>query len=441
MKLSSLKLKNYRRFESFEMDFDPEMTVIAARNGQGKTTILEAIAAALGPFVGAFDMGKSEHISRNDARYSVVGDGYENEQNFPVIVEAVLEEPDIQWQRALNTPKGRTTTKEAAPLANYGKQLQNTLRHDGSVQLPVIAYYPSSRLWITHKDSSNKAILTGSRTMGYEDCLSSASSFRQLQKWFNVATRSIQQQKEVQSLDSSNLGHRVNGVQMAVNAMMKDEGWGKFHFSFIHEELAMTHPDHGELPVSMLSDGVRAMISLSADIAFRCARLNAHLGEKAPIETSGIIMIDELDLHLHPAWQQRVIKSLRSAFPAIQFIVSTHSPQVLSTVNSKNIRIIYRNVDDAWKSMAPSEEVKGIESAVALNDVMGVSPIPPVEEADWLANYIEMIDSQTHENAEGLELRQKLVALYGTMHPALLHTDRLIRFQKLKAQHRKSEKD
>ena len=78
MKLAKLYLQNYRRFESFEIDFHPGLTVIAARNGQGKTTVLDAIAAALGPFMGAFDMGKSENIKRTDARYSAVGKGFES---------------------------------------------------------------------------------------------------------------------------------------------------------------------------------------------------------------------------------------------------------------------------------------------------------------------------------------------------------------------------
>ncbi|MEB0044470.1 MULTISPECIES: ATP-binding protein [unclassified Pseudomonas] len=122
MILQKLKLKDFRRFEDIEIDFHPELTVIAARNGQGKTTILEAIATALGPFVGAFDMGKSKHIERTDARYVRLGNSFENEQRFPVIIDAALEAPDIKWQRALHGPKSRTTTKEAAPTRHVSSR-------------------------------------------------------------------------------------------------------------------------------------------------------------------------------------------------------------------------------------------------------------------------------------------------------------------------------
>lgn len=432
MNLKILRLTNYRRFAEFEIDFAPSLTVIAARNGQGKTTILEAVAAALGPFIGAFDQGKSKHIERSDARYVRVGDGFENEQNFPVIISAEMHAPSIKWQRALSGPKNRTTTKEAAPLADWGKQLQFALRNTAATELPVLRYYSSRRLWVNHKNVFSKAVLTESRTAGYEDCLSVSSTFIQLEEWMKKATLAVIQQRNQPGYDLSNLEPRLQGIQNAVNKVMAEEGWTDFHFSLVFEELAMSHPDHGALPVSLLSDGVRAMIALVADLALRCARLNAHLKELAPQNTPGIVLIDEVDLHLHPAWQQRVIGSLREAFPSIQFIVSTHSPQVLSTVKRENIRVVFQNIQGQWEAVCPSQEVKGVESAVVLNDVMGVNPIPPVEEARWVADYTAQIESGTYQSAAGQALREKLLTLYGPQHTVVLDADRLIRFQAFK---------
>jgi predicted ATP-binding protein involved in virulence len=94
----------------------------------------------------------------------------------------------------------------------------------------------------------------------------------------------------------------------------------------------------------MLSDGVRAMVSLTADLVWRCVKLNPNFGEHAAQKTQGIVLIDELDMHLLPSWQQTVIDAITKTFPNIQFIITTHSPQLLSTVPSDCIRII---VDDA----------------------------------------------------------------------------------------------
>lgn len=441
MNLTKLSLKNYRRFDEFEISFDPELTVIAARNGQGKTSVLEAIVAALGPFVGAFDQGVSKHIERTDARYVRVGGGFESEQQFPVVINAQLGDPEVHWQRALNGPKSRTTTREAEPLAAWGRALQTMLRNTSEVSLPIVRYYSSRRLWVSHKNVSSKAVLTESRTAGYEDCLSVFSTFAQLQEWMRKATLAALQQKQQPGYEHSNLEPRLQGIRDAVNNVMAEEGWSDFHYSLTFEGLSMSHPDHAALPLSLLSDGVRAMITLVADLALRCARLNGHLKERAPRETTGIVLIDEVDLHLHPAWQQRVIASLRSAFPKIQFIVSTHSPQVLSTVKRENTRIVYQNTQGQWQAVCPSQEVKGVESAVALNDVMGVNPIPPVEEAQWLADYTAKIENGTHEDADGCALRSKLLDFYGPRNLVMLESDRLIRFQTFKLRKHLNTKD
>lgn len=432
MNLECIRLQNYRRFKRFEIHFHPELTVIAARNGHGKTTVLEAIAAALGPFTGAFDLGRSEHIRRSDARYSATSGSYENEQNFPVVIDAALESPEISWQRALLSSKGRTTTKEASPLSNWGKELQKDIREGAEVVLPVLRYYSSKRLWVSHKNVASKAVLTESRTAGYEDCLSSLSSFVQLQEWMKRASLAVIQHGIQPGYEGSNLRDRLKGIANAVDTVLAVQGWRHFHYSLVFEELAMVHKEHGALPISLLSDGVRAMISLVADLALRCVRLNSHLGELAPRESAGIVLIDEVDLHLHPAWQQTVIASLREAFPKFQLIVTSHSPQVLSTVGSDSIRLVFQDESEAWHSHKPQHEVLGLESSVALNDIMGVNPVPPVDEAQLVADYIALIEDGKFDSKSGLEIRTKLISTYGTHHSVLRDADRLIRFQAFK---------
>ena len=186
------------------------------------------------------------------------------------------------------------------------------------------------------------------------------------------------------------------------------------------------------MPVEILSDGVRNAISMVADLAFRAYKLNPHLGANAALETPGVALIDEVDMFLHPSWQQTIIASLRKAFPKVQFIVTTHSPQVLSTVNRECIRLLGRAPTGKWFAVLPDQELKGVESELALLDAMHVNPIPPIAEAQWLADYTAKIETGSHEDATGLALREKLVTLYGAHHPVILDADRLIRFQAFK---------
>lgn len=429
MILKNLRLMNYRRFESLEIDFHPRLTVIAARNGQGKTTVLEGVATALGPFIGAFDLGKADHIAATDARFVRLGDGFENEQSFPVEIGATLLEPAISWHRALNGPKSRTTTREAGPLAQMGRGLQEAIRSKPDVNLPVVAYYPSSRLWRTHKSSDRKAVLSASRTAGYEDCLSSSSSFIQVQNWMKRATTAALQQQELPGYENSNLSARIKGIQYAVDQMLLAEGWSHLHYSLGLEELAMFHPDHGVLPVTLLSDGVRAMISLAADLAFRCVVLNGHLKDQAPQMTTGIVLIDEVDLHLHPAWQQTVLVSLQRAFEQVQFIVSTHSPQVLSSVHSECIRTVDRDQEGTFIAGQPYAPSYGELSSDVLETIMLVDPYPPIAERDELKRLTEWVDQGLYDTQEARDLMDDLGSKLGEHDSVIQRLRRSIRRQ------------
>jgi predicted ATP-binding protein involved in virulence len=175
------------------------------------------------------------------------------------------------------------------------------------------------------------------------------------------------------------------------------------------------------------------MIGLVGDIAHRCTRLNPHFGADAAQLTPGVVMIDEVDMHLHPEWQQLVLKGLTDAFPRIQFIVTTHSPQVLTTVKRENIRILAQNADGLWSTDMPDEETKGDESATLLASVMGVDPVPQVPEAADLNRYRHLIQLQQQDSDEGKTLKIKLDTHFGPRHHLMLDCDRMIRLAQFKA--------
>ncbi|MNO94465.1 hypothetical protein D3C76_860850 [compost metagenome] len=215
------------------------------------------------------------------------------------------------------------------------------------------------------------------------------------------------QQQEMPGYEQSDLKPRIAGIQNAVNLVLEDEGWSNFHYSLSYEELAMSHPDHGLLPISLLSDGVRAMISLTADMAFRCARLNGQFQELASLRTKGIVLIDEVDLHLHPAWQQQVLAALRKAFPKIQFIVSTHSPQVLTTVNREQIRVIHKD-EQGWISEQPAISPLAQESGDALAGVMNVSTRPPMDIVETAHAYEQLVRDGSGTSLQAQKLKKEM---------------------------------
>ncbi len=429
MIINNLKIENFRRFSLLEIGFHSNLTVIVARNGQGKTTVLDAATAALGTFVGAFDLGKAKHIDLKDARYQRQLNRPEGEQVFPVRLEAKLDKPALTVLRELTGKKNKTTVKGAADITHYGKQLMQQVSELKDVDLPVVSYYGSGRLWNTHKTVSRKSVLSESRTMGYEDCLTSASSFKQVQQWMSKATYAALQQKEMPEYSDYKLSDQLDGIKQVVNRVLAEEGWSNFHFSLIHEELAMHHEDHGVLPVSLLSDGVRAMVSLTADLAWRCAKLNPHLGIDAPTKTQGIVFIDEVDMHLHPSWQQRVIQTLQSAFHNVQFIVTTHSPQVLSTVPKECIRVLGTNAEGDDMAATPRAFSYGEPSNDVLQAIMHVDPQPPVPEKKKLDELTSLVEQDEYQSDRAKQLLVELRKALNEHHPQLLKIERSIRRQ------------
>ncbi|WP_429100000.1 AAA family ATPase [Aeromonas veronii] len=412
LSLHHITLTNYRCFASLSLDFHPQMTVLIAPNGAGKSTILDAVAVAVSPFVAAFDLGKGRPIAKSDARYLRQEQMTSNEQMFPVEIVASFNQPACQIKRALTGINNKTTVKEASELAAYGEGLMAQVRNVQTVDLPVVAYYGTSRLWLEHRNMERKAVVSASRSMGYEDCLTPASNFKQLQQWFTKATLAeLQQQQMAEVYQGYTLKAQITGIQAAIDAILQPaSGWHHFHYSFPHEELAMTHPEQGVLPVSLLSDGVRAMVSLVADLAWRCIKLNPHLGKQAALQTHGIVMIDEVDMFLHPAWQQQVLGALQQAFPLVQFIVTTHSPQVLTTVAKENIRQLGSDEHGAYARMPPFSPLAH-DNSDALAKVMDTHSQPSLPLQEAISEYELLVRT-------GQETSKRATALLATLEQA-----------------------
>ncbi|UIZ91884.1 AAA family ATPase [Corynebacterium sp. CNCTC7651] len=440
MKFASLKLQNFRRFDEFHIDFDSELTVITAPNGQGKTSVLDAAALSLAPFVEAlsrYNTGGHQFnidIEPTDPRYAVnrspISNAVVYEQVYPATLTASFLDPVMESQRSFTDNATRPRKEGTDDLRGYGQSLVAELATPTTI--PVIRYFRSNRRWSTDYLQRPKADseLTRSRTAGYNDCLAAETDFRQFQDWFRAATLAYLQ--NIQLKVESNIADLLNGIGKAVDEMVSAEGLSGFHYSFVHEAPALVHPDHGPLPVAMLSDGICSATTMAADLAQRCARLNPHLGAEAPKLTPGMVLIDEVDLHLHPAWQQRILPGLRVAFPLVQFIVSTHSPQVLSTTDSEQIRVIAQDGNGRWFTDEPDRQVVGRSSADALVEVMGVSPTPPTEESRKVDHYINLIETGQHQTKEGQALRQELENIYGSSNPVMVRVRQQERFRDFK---------
>ena len=155
-----------------------------------------------------------------------------------------------------------------------------------------------------------------------------------------------------------------------------------------------------ELTLNQLSAGYRNMFALVMDFARRLAQANPHL--ENPLEAEAILMIDELDLHLHPTWQQKIIPDLRKVFPNTQIIATTHSPEIVTTVDRDQVWIL-----EDYQIKPCESPTKGMKSSDIVRYVLGLENLrPDTEESRTLTNLFNAIDDENLEEVK--QLRQKL---------------------------------
>jgi predicted ATP-binding protein involved in virulence len=313
-----------------------------------------------------------------------------------------------------------------------------------SLDLPVFGYYGTGRLCAQKKlTESGKGVddtLSADfyiRTFAYLNCLDPASTYKHFKEWFTWASfvHIEQLMSHLAGKSTEEAVHRaeapVLAVRNAIDCFLRPiTGWHSLEYSHSHEKsLVLRHPQLGTMKVGMLSDGIRSVLSMIGDMAYRCIRLNPHLGGEAPQNTQGVVLIDEIDMHLHPHWQQVVIGQLREAFPKIQFIVTTHSPQVLTTVSRENIRIL-QPTESGFEASKPDFSPLAHESGDALSKIMGTHREPELPLQDDIRRYEQLVRTGHESSTDAQQLRNTLECAGYQFHDSDLATWRFLAARK-----------
>jgi predicted ATP-binding protein involved in virulence len=423
MQINKIQLQNFKGFYEKEFHFNPQFNVLIGDNGTGKTAILDALAVSVGSYLLGIGSAQARSIYQEDVRRKDFGDSLEPQ--LPVIISAIgeIEGKKMKWQRSKKSLDGRTTVKEARELIDIAKFHTQQVSQGEPVILPVISYHGTGRLWKERRQTINTRP-KGSRMSGYFNSLEPASSSKVFLEWFKTMEIAAIQKK----IDTT----RIDVVKNAIINCIPD--LETVFFDVIEDTLVSVKNDDMDqkdrLHYDLLSDGFRNMIGMVADIAYRCVTLNPHLNQKALEKTNGIVLIDEIDLHLHPKWQKRVINDLKNTFPQIQFIATTHSPFILQSLQSDEVINLDKATDSDFFR-------KGIEEIAEID--MGV---PDVERSQRFKDMIKVAEQyyqllEQGKNSENdIQVKQikaeldKLSMLYSDdpAYTAFLNMERLARF-------------
>lgn len=398
MFLKSMVLHNFRCFSDLEVNFNNRLTVIVENNGAGKSTVLEAATIAAGTLTSAMDGLTNYGIKKSDAHYKCfdLGSNVDVQPQFPVEITATgdIDGEEKNWSRNLNSARGRGGLASAKELTAVAEMYQERMRRgDKELKLPIISYYGTGRLWDQHREKKRDTFEKNNRSNGYIDSLDGAANDKLMMKWFQKMT--------IQQLQRSQEIPEFTAVRMAMEQVFASiTGFSdvKVQFNLDTGDIDIIYFDknneHVRIPVSLLSDGYKCTISLIADIAYRMAILNPQLLDKVLAETEGIVLIDEIDLHLHPTWQKRILKDLMNIFPKVQFIVSTHAPEVINSVKSDSIVILKDN------AVLPAvDETYGKDANTILREVMEISARPD-DIRNLFEQFYDLLDKEEWSQAE-----------------------------------------
>lgn len=406
--INKLEVCNFRKFESISVEFERQLTVLVGDNGVGKSTLIDAASIALGTLFQKIENAKAPGITPDDARGAVIkqGDMFDVQSRYPVTIGAdgIVFGENVHWSRSLNTAKGRATIADAAAVVDAGARLQKLVGSGDTVVLPILARYRTDRLW-TRTEPKDQSL--PNRTRGYEGALQASSNDARMNAWFKSQSIWEWQNRRDSALFSAvkrALASCFDAAASTVDAMVDfDAELGQLVFTYSTAD-GNYHRDR----IHSMSDGYRGTLSLFADIAYRMAMLNPALGDRV-LETPGVVMIDEIDLHLHPRWQARILEDLVRIFPNVQFIVTTHSPVVVASVPRGNIRVL-----DGEAASVPATETRGRDAGDILNTVLDAFSRP--EEAVRLFDaFNRAVDEGRHVDAR-VEL-EKLETFVGADDP------------------------
>lgn len=405
MFIKEIQLENFKCFENSTFQFEKQFTTIIGDNGSGKTALLDGIASTLksilpNEYVG-FEIDEIRHISNQMGSKSNI------QLQIPVVTKSIIKwdffKKDTIVQVGLERDLSKTQT---APNTNISKDVHkirtiiSTNESNVNFQMPFIGYYRTNRLWKLKNHKEVELYPIASRWKPYEDCLKPQINSELLVEWFK--------RMELISFQKNKHTPELQAVKKAMIQAIKGLHPNKeieVYFSAENDELMINIGGGKELPVRLLSDGYRNTLGMIADIAYRMAELNPHLTTNSP----GIVLIDELDLHLHPKWQRHIVGDLKRIFPNCQFIVTTHSPFIIQSLKSGELL----KLDETPELEYDDFTKKGIEDITIEYQDLKDDKIRSVDFEEMLKvaeEYYDLIE-QGKTNGELAPLRQRLTEL------------------------------
>lgn len=400
MFVESLKLQNFKGISEVKLDFDPNVNLIVGINGVGKSSVLDALRILLTSLT-----SRVEGLHQKTRRFN--NDYIKNDKDFLLAdIRLRLPNQEIADWSITRYRKGSTSEVEQSSehelLNDFVSPLRDQLKKDEILgayrtSVPIAVFYNVHRAYKSIDDKKSLSITKVITTplSAYENALeATGTDFESLEKWFGYRYK---WHKKSPRYEKQSEDRQLKAVQSAIKAFLPhctdmwfdEEGSNSLHIK----------KNGQDFKLSQMSDGEISLIALVADIARRLAIANPGDDLLSPLDGQGMILVDEVDLHLHPGWQRQLVTQFKNTFPNCQFFFTTHSPQVIGHVEPKHIWL-FKRYNEEVVAYRPEKSL-GMDSNSILLQHLGVDEREPQTKSE-LSKLFMHIDENELEQAESL---------------------------------------
>ena len=334
------EIQNFKGVENMKLEFSSGVNLLIGNNGVGKTTVLEALALSMQNYFNRMNGITKKSIKKNDVRFTsnLVGDASQHRvYSNPTVIKSKINLDGMEYSSEISREDetNATRTKYAGKeLAAAGRELLNSQ----TKILPVICYFSTSRVVDTQKVSTSSVGKNklNDRRCGYMDCLNATLDRKALTDWaFKMAMAEYRKGMPIAEYEAFK-----KAVGTFMQKMNDLDEIPLVEYTRDFEDI--TYTENGKtMLVNYLSAGYQSLLWMLMEISFRIALLNPEMSDYSQAE--GIVLIDEIDMHLHPRWQWKILDALHSSFPKVQFIAATHSPIIISSFRDAKLLSIGQN--------------------------------------------------------------------------------------------------
>ena len=346
---TALKLRNFKGIAELDLALDESLTLLAGVNGAGKTSVLQALLAAV-THTWQLTLPRDYPVYRFPESVARAGTN-----NTTIVLN--LSVPDGSLITLEFEIQGRTLgpiRKQSIPIELVFNKFK---------PLPLVVYYEQTR--IDRADAGSRNVSVSSIENRVSSLDTTVSSPREFKAWFFEK----EADEGLETRERQNLMYSDPELDAVRHLLRPLDGFTAIHSRKPPDRSERTLflvKDGAEVPFDSLAGGEQAFFLLAADLA---RRLMLESPDTPIDEAPGIVCIDEIELHLHPAWQKRILRTLMDTFPACQFVVTTHSPQVIGGVEAHHVRLL-EPAENGVRTVSQPIATKGRDSNYVLEGIL-----------------------------------------------------------------------